>query len=256
MKYKRKYIRRLIQLAAIGWLLPPVYFLGTVWIGTYISADFLGVGLTDPLSVLEITLAGRAFWPALWLSALPLVVLALLLGRVFCSYICPLNFLLEFLPRRQDRQLTLKILPIGILILVLLLSLLLAVPVNNTLSPVFALMRVLLFGWGLELLLVAVAAASALRWGQKIWCRAICPLGAVYGLLGIKRRLFLQVDAAKCVRCGRCRAACSMGTYPGGSSWKEAYICTNCGDCLDVCDKDAIKFIWSGKGKDTLGEGK
>ncbi|SFT47543.1 ferredoxin-type protein NapH [Selenomonas sp. GACV-9] len=256
MKNKKKYIRRLIQLAAIGWLFPPVYFLGTVWVGTYISADFLGVGLTDPLSVLEITLAGKSIWPALWLSAVPLVVLALLLGRVFCSYICPLNFLLELLPRRQERQLVRKTLPIGIAVMVLLLSLVLAVPVNNTISPVFSLLRVLLFGWGSELLLVALVLLAALVWGQKIWCRALCPLGAVYGLLGIKRRLFLQVDAKRCVRCGKCRAACSMGTYPGSGNWKESYLCTNCGDCIDACDKQAIRFTWRGRGEDALGEGK
>ena len=67
----------------------------------------------------------------------------------------------------------------------LILSLLISLPVFNTVSPVFALMRMLLFGVGLEMVLLLLVLAAALVWGQKIWCRTLCPLGALYGLLGL-----------------------------------------------------------------------
>ncbi|HAY21888.1 MAG TPA: 4Fe-4S ferredoxin, partial [Desulfobacterales bacterium] len=36
--------------------------------------------------------------------------------------------------------------------------------------------------------------------------------------------------------CGRCREVCYMETLPGEAN------CTNCGDCLNSCPRDAIKI--------------
>ena len=258
MKIKLKTRRRLLQFLFLALLFPPLYFTGVFWLGTYISADFCGLALTDPLTALEITLAGKMFYPALWLSALPLVLIAVLLGRVFCGYVCPLNLLLELLPGKLEQYKSKNCqLPIYILALVLLLALLLSLPVHNILSPVYGLMHVLLFGFGVELVLVVLVLLLALTMGRKSWCRSLCPLGAIYGLLGLKRRLFLQVDASKCVHCGQCLKACSMGTVPGSSRLKESYLCTNCGDCVDACDKRALHFgIMGSKDQEIIKEGK
>lgn len=250
--------RRVLQLFFFALLFPPLYFTGVLWFGTYISGDLAGLALTDPLTALEITLAGKAFYPALWLSALPLIVAAVLLGRVFCSYVCPLNLLLELLPGKLDKYKSKNCqLPIYILLLVLILSLLISLPVHNILSPVYGLMHILLFGVGVELILVAIVLLMALTMGRKSWCRSICPLGALYGLLGLKRRLFLQVEAGKCVHCGKCLRACSMGAVPGSAKMSESYLCTNCGDCVDACDKQALHFgITGAKDEGIIKEGK
>ena len=246
MRVSLKMRRHVIQLLFLALLIPPVYFLDVYWFGTYISADLAGVALTDPLTALEITLAGRTLWWPLWVSALPLILVAVLLGRVFCSYVCPLNLLLEVLPVRRRRQLQQKTWPIVALVVVLAVSLVLAVPVNNTYSPVYALMRGTLFGLGLELVLVLLVLLAALRWGRKIWCRTLCPLGALYGLLGLKRRLAVRVDATRCTHCNACARACSMGTAPGRTELAESYLCTNCGDCIDACKEGALHFTFKG----------
>jgi len=253
MKITWKSRRRILQLFFFALLFPPLYFTGVYWYGTYISADLLGVALTDPLTVLEITLAGGSIHPALWLSALPLFIVALLLGRVFCSYVCPLNLLLELLPGKltENKSKNFK-LPIYILTIVLVLDLLIRVPVNNTLSPVYALMHVLLFGIGVEAILLIIVLVMALKLGRKSWCRLVCPLGAIYGLLGMKRRLFLQVDQEKCIHCQKCLGACSMGVVPGSSNWQDAYSCTNCGDCVDACEQQALHFSLKGAGNHSI----
>ena len=250
--------RRVLQVFFFALLFPPLYFTGVFWFGTYISADLAGVALTDPLTALEITLAGKGFYPALWLSALPLILAAVLLGRVFCSYVCPLNLLLELLPGKLNQYKSKNCqLPIFILVLVLVLSLLISLPLHNILSPVYALMHILLFGVGVELVLVTVVLLLALTMGRKSWCRSVCPLGVIYGLLGLKRRLFLQVDTSRCVHCGKCLRACSMGTVPGSNKLAEAYQCTNCGDCVDACDKQALYFGFTGsKDAEIIKEGK
>ena len=239
---KVKLLRRLIQLTALVILLLPIWFTDLFWYGTYISAELAGFDLTDPLTALEITLASKTLWMPLIVSTIPLVIVAIIFGRVFCSYVCPLNFLLELLPVKRKRILQARTLPLVSLAIVLVLSAIVSVPVFNTMSPVFAFMRMILFGFGVEVILLAMVIGAAFIWGQKIWCRTLCPLGAIYGLLGVKRWLALQIDESKCIHCGKCEKVCSMGTAPARKNFDDACLCTNCGDCVDVCKKGAISF--------------
>ena len=239
---KKIYLRRLIQIIALTILLLPIWFTDLIWYGTYISAELFGVNLTDPLTTLEITLASREIWIPLIISSLPLIIVAIIFGRVFCSYICPLNFLLELMPARQKKILQTRTLPLIALGIVLALSAILSVPVFNTASPVFALMRVMIFGVGIEIILIVMVIGAAFIWGQKIWCRTLCPLGAIYGLFGLKRLLKVSVDKNNCINCGRCEKICSMGTSPLKNSFEDNFLCTNCGDCIDSCPKKALSF--------------
>ena len=83
--------RRIIQLAALGLLfLPTLWPIHNIWIGSYLSSQIFDIALTDPLAALEVILAGKIIWaPLLW-SLLPLLIVGMILGRIFCSWICPL----------------------------------------------------------------------------------------------------------------------------------------------------------------------
>ncbi len=63
---------------------------GTLW-----SMQLFGVDLTDPLAAVEMLATSKhVHWPLIASIAIP-VALALLLGKVFCSWICPGYVLFE-----------------------------------------------------------------------------------------------------------------------------------------------------------------
>lgn len=245
--------RKLVQISAFGLLFLPLVTAGTtIFFGTYISSEFLSIPLTDPLAVLEVTLAGKEIWmPLLW-SAVPLVVVALVFGRVFCSWVCPVNTLIELLSLIQKPKAALRPNNYGayiMLCLVLVMSALISLPLFTLLSPIGAISRAVAFGAGSEMLLVGAIVACECFWSCKAWCRMICPAGALYGLLGRWRPLRIAINDKRCIHCGRCRAECSMNVDVGSYRPIDLMCCTNCGECMDSCAEGAVGFTWLKKQK-------
>ena len=225
-----------------------------IWIGNYLASHLFGIGLADPLAVIETSLAGRAFYLSSFIAALPLIIVSVFLGRVFCGWVCPVHTLLEWAhtasPKWPFFKKTAKkniILPTSILIIALFGSLWTAVPLFTTVSPIGALSRVIYFGILSELVLVLIVVL--LEFFQPMfWCRRLCPVGILYGWLGAGKLVGISVDADQCNDCGICRTQCSMQVDPGGKGLYNTVACMNCGKCVSVCSKRALRFslkkIW------------
>lgn len=239
-------VRKLVQAVSFSLLFLPLWASpNPVWIGSYLASDFLGISLTDPLSALEVTLAGKSiWWPVLW-SVLPLAVLALVLGRFFCSWVCPLNTILEWVSvvkKPSQESIANSYLPLRILAGLLIAAFLVDLPLFSMISPIGILGRAILFGIGLEVLLILAIIVAEWLIGSKTWCRRLCPVGAVYGILGWMRCLTVQIHSASCTQCGRCHAACTMKVSVGSQEDLDRFHCTNCGDCVEVCAEHAVQF--------------
>ena len=63
------------------------------------SAQIAGVSLTDPLAGAEAISSSRSFYGPLMISLLIPIIITVLLGRVFCGWICPMNTLLEMVDK-------------------------------------------------------------------------------------------------------------------------------------------------------------
>ncbi len=76
----------------------------------------------------------------------------------------------------------------------------------------------------------------------RFWCRYLCPLGAMLGLLskvGLVRR---EVDET-CTHCGTCERVCPTGTIDGERGFaSDPAECTMCMACSAACPVDAINF--------------
>ncbi len=234
------------------------YFFGINWLqGWYQS---LGVGhlwFVSPLEGLESLLVTRSLYlPSLIGMAIPLL-LAFLLGRVFCSWICPISFFAEIIERcrlpgsrrRGGRVRFGHHLIWFALVAELLLTMILGAPVFVVLSPPGLVGREIMMAvfsrrFALEgLFLVAVLAPELA--GRRVFCRSFCPLGGLLALVGARRRMVVTLAPERCIECERCSQACPMALRPARGETLSVY-CWNCGACVDACGPAALAFAWDG----------
>jgi ferredoxin-type protein NapH len=253
-------MRRAVQLGVL------LLFLGTVrwgWTvagrpllsGNLSSAEALGgVPLADPFAVLQMLFASWVPQTEVLIGAgIILVLYAVLGGRTWCAWVCPVNMVTDLAAWMRRR------LGIGdlfslarrtryvVLGLALLLSLLTGVAAFEWISPIGMFHRELIFGLGLgwtAVLGVFIFDLFILRNG---WCGHLCPLGAFYALIGRVAQVRVRFDAPTCTHCGECARLCPE---PQVLNLREAAAagmiasgeCTNCGRCITVCPEDTLHF--------------
>jgi len=76
----------------------------------------------------------------------------------------------------------------------------------------------------------------------RFWCRALCPLGALLGVVSRWSILGMEKNAASCDECKRCLLHCQGGDDPiPGARWRKAE-CHLCFNCVSDCPTGGIKF--------------
>jgi len=258
-------LRRISQLGILGLFIVSPYLvdrLDGVWLvkGNLASSMTLEVlPLTDPHVLLQAVLAGVT--PHLDAIIGVVVVIAFYLlvgGRVYCSWVCPVNMITDtaaWLRRRfgikggaQIRRST----RYWMLAMTLVLPLVTGSIVWELFNPVSMAFRGIVFGLGRAWMILLGVFLFDLFISREGWCGRLCPVGAFYGLLG--RVSLLRVVAVKrdqCDDCMDCFAVCPeqkvirpalKGADKGIGPVITAGECTNCGRCIDVCAEDVFQF--------------
>jgi len=230
---------------------------GTIW-----SMRLLGVSLSDPLAAAEMIAASKHIhWPMLVSIILP-VVLTMIFGKVFCSWICP-GYLLFEITGKLRRVLRFAEIKPGnlkfshrnkyvLLCVGLLLATLLSAPLFAMIYPPAVVSRVIhawIFGTQMAamLILLGIIVAFELFVSPRWWCRTMCPGGALYGLLGWSRPVRIKLRRAACTGCMDCIPVCEEGINPITQS--GSIECDNCGVCIRHCGDKALYFTIGLPGK-------
>ena len=273
-------LRRAIQVLSLG--LFCVLFFYVCWPGAgpdaaQLNADgeFIEPELflrLDPLASLSAAIASRA-WVGSLVTAGILLAICLVVPRGFCGYVCPLGTLLDAFDWALGRRVRRLEVPRRgwwtHLRYYVLLAVVLAAVGGVTLSGLVAAMPLLTRGM---LLIVAPLQQGALRgWdslppmhaghivsivlfagvfalgflGQRLWCRAICPTGAIFSLANLLRLTSRKVRPT-CNNCGQCAASCPFDAIKSDFTTRHT-DCTFCQTCGGVCPVRAIDFTgrWS-----------
>ncbi len=196
-----------------------------------------------------------------------LLLYCILFGRMICGWLCPFGLIQELLykiktPKLKKNRFTKVLSYIKYVILVIFVFIVpIAYAFRDTPFPAFCKyicpagtlegglsllankvndsyfsMLGPIFTWKF-LLLVSIIVACIFIF--RMFCRFICPLGALYGLFNKISFFGIKLDSNKCVNCNLCKNKCKMDiSYVGDRE------CISCGECIDVCPTNAI--VWKG----------
>jgi polyferredoxin len=97
-----------------------------------------------------------------------------------------------------------------------------------------------LSGQALGVLLVLAGLSLLVR---NVWCRYLCPYGALLGLLSLASPLRVTRAKATCIDCERCTRACPSGIQVHRAGRVASDECTACYRCVSACPvKDTLEM--------------
>ena len=190
-----------------------------------------------------------------------------LVGRLPCGWFCPFGFLQEWLYRIPLLKIPffrpLRFVPYFFLaFFVFLLPLLMVDELGfgatwfckyvcpaGTLEaglPLLALDSGLRQAVGLLFLHKMIILILIIIWcigTNRAFCRAICPLGAIFGLFNRFSWIKLNFDEKKCVECKTCLGICPTGvSFYNGMDNINSGACIRCMRCKTICPSGAISL--------------
>lgn len=249
---------------------------------TLLFVDVSGI-LTPHLAFLGKLQLVPAFLSGSVLSVALLLGLTLVLGRVYCSVLCPLGLVQDLLSRCGGkkrfryhrgktalRALTLAVfVGAGVVGFPLIVGLLdpysafgriatdLMAPLwsmgNNALAAgaarldSFAIAPVPLWQKGMSALVGAaltLGIIAVLAWRHgRLWCNTLCPVGTVLGMISSFALLRPRIRADKCTHCAQCSAVCKASCIDATSGSIDASRCVSCMNCHNICRHGALSFL-------------
>ena len=255
-------LRRLSQLAIIVlFIIGPI---GGVWVlkgnlaGSWV---FDTVPLVEPIVFLQMLAAG--FTGLLGTTLIGVLIVtafyALLGGRAYCAWVCPMNIVTDtaaWLRRRLGLRGGVKA-PRSARWWMLAMALLLAAASGQLawelVNPVSTLHRGLIYGMGAGWGIVAAVFVWDLLFQKNGWCGHLCPMGALYAAIGSVALVRMRSDnRAACDDCMECFEVCpepqilpaalKQGEKRGLPAAVLSGLCTNCGRCADICAERVFAF--------------
>jgi len=183
-----------------------------------------------------------------------IVLMSLVVGKSFCSWLCPVGFLSELigdfgqkifkkkikLPKFLDYPLrTLKYLMLGFLFysVFFLMS---TLAVKSFLDSPYNLVSDIKMYYffadisGFSLIVITFLFLLSIP-VRNFWCRYLCPYGALLGILNFLSPTKIKRNPVSCTDCGLCNKACPSFIKVDKVKTVLSDECTSCFNCIDAC---------------------
>jgi polyferredoxin len=191
--------------------------------------------------------------PAAMFLFVAFVLISAVLKRSFCSWLCPIGTLSEWLWRAGRRLFGrtfrlpswldvplrgLKYLLLGFFVVAV--GTMSAASIDAFMHAPFGLVadvKLLDFFRDLSAPLIESLALLTLlsMLVQNFWCRYLCPYGALMGIASLLSPLKIRRDAERCVDCGKCARACPAGLPVDRLRQVRSAECVACMSCVAAC---------------------
>ena len=189
-----------------------------------------------------------------------IILVSLVFGKSFCSWLCPFGFISELvgdfgekllkkifkrnikstLPKWLDYPLrSIKYLLLGFLffsVFFMMTTIAVKAFLDSPYNQVADLKLYYFFADISQTALIIVAALFILSiFIRNFWCRFLCPYGALLGLVSFLSPHKIIRNPVSCIDCGLCTKACPSNIKVDKvySVWSDE--CSTCMNCVDVC---------------------
>jgi polyferredoxin len=198
-----------------------------------------------------------------------IVLMSLLFGKSFCSWLCPVGYLSELIgdfgnkifkkniriPKLLDYPLrSLKYLMLGFLfysVFFLMSEMALKAFLDSPYNQVSDIKMYYFFAnisqFSLIVITVLFLFSIVIR---NFWCRYLCPYGALLGIASLLSPNKIKRNPVSCIDCGLCSKACPSLIKVDKVKTVISDECTSCLNCVDACpvaDTLDLKVVYTSK---------
>jgi polyferredoxin len=197
------------------------------------------------------------------------LIIALLLRKGFCGWICPVGFVsnmlekvgkkirfIHHLPAWLDYPLlSLKYLLLAFFCYVILWQMdireveaFIHSPYNKIVDGKMLLFFLEPSSLVVKVMIFLIVTSLALR---NFWCRYLCPYGALLGLLSLFSPFKIRREEEQCVNCRKCDKVCPASIKISQKGTVRNAECIGCMECVEVCPQEGCLTLSVLKAKKT-----
>ncbi|MGL4346665.1 MAG: 4Fe-4S binding protein [Chitinophagaceae bacterium] len=88
------------------------------------------------------------------------------------------------------------------------------------------------YSWGFSILLLMIISSF---FYERLFCKYLCPLGAIYSIVGKISFFKIKRNNESCINCNKCKKICPAGIDVSNKKEVKPIECYSCMKCVDVC---------------------
>lgn len=272
----KKFVRnRTPKVQSIRFYVQSAFALLCIWIGVefyyfvrYLDSGGAAVFVARPpgvdgflpisslMSLYYLLLSGSVhpYHPAGLFILSAIILVSLIIGKSFCSWLCPVGFISEMLgdlgrrlfgrtlrvPRWLDYPLrSLKYLLLGFFVYSIFFLMGEAALKQFLDSPYNLVADIKMYYFFADISRVSLIVVGSLIllsvFIRNFWCRYLCPYGALLGVASLLSVFKIKRNPVSCIDCGKCARVCPSAIKVDKVGTVVSDECTGCMGCLDAC---------------------